>query len=48
MNKMRPFWNWMGLVLLVAMGVILIRNPKIVSSFFSGYSTLLGTAIGGK
>ena len=38
----------MGLVALVALGVILIRNPKIVSDFFNGYSRLLGTAIGGK
>lgn len=48
MNRTRPFWNWMGLVALVALGVILIRNPKIVSSFFEGYSKLLGTAIGNK
>jgi hypothetical protein len=38
----------MGLIALVALGVILIRNPTIVSSFFNGYSKLLGTAIGGK
>jgi hypothetical protein len=48
MSKARPFWNWMGLIALTALGVILIRNPKIVSDFFNGYSKLLGTAIGGK
>lgn len=48
MNRARPFWNWMGLVALVALGAILIRNPRIVSDFFNGYSKLLGTAIGNK
>jgi hypothetical protein len=48
MNRTRPFWNWMGLVLLVALGVILVRNPVIVSSFFTGYSKLVGAAVGGK
>lgn len=43
---MRPFWNWMGIIALVALGAVLIRNPKIVSNFFTGYTGLIGTAVG--
>lgn len=43
---MRPFWNWLGLIALVALGAVLIRNPKIVGTFFSGYTSLIGTAVG--
>jgi len=37
------------LALVVVAGIIavLARNPKIVSNFFSGSSTLLGTALKG-
>lgn len=43
---MRPFWNWMGIIALVALGSVLIRNPKIISNFFTGYTGLIGTAVG--
>lgn len=43
---MRPFWNWAGMIALVALGAVLIRNPAIVSSFFNGYSKLIGSAVG--
>lgn len=43
---MRPFWNWLGLIALVALGSVLIRNPQIVSNFFTGYTKLIGTAVG--
>lgn len=43
---MRPFWNWLGLIALVALGAVLIRNPTIVSSFFTGYTKLIGAAVG--
>lgn len=43
---MRPFWNWLGLIALVSLGAVLIRNPAIVSNFFTGYTKLIGTAVG--
>jgi hypothetical protein len=45
--KTKPFWTWMGLVLFVALGVVVVRKPAIISDFFTGYSKLVGAAISG-
>jgi len=45
----REAWNWLGLVVIAGIIAVLARNPTIVSSFFNGASTLVGTALkGGK
>jgi hypothetical protein len=44
---MKPFWNWMGLVVVAGIVAVLARNPRIVSNFFSGATAYLGTALAG-
>jgi hypothetical protein len=45
--NMRPFWDWMSLVVIAGIVAVLARNPRIVSNFFQGATNYLGTALAG-
>jgi len=40
-------FNFLGLIVIAGIIAVLARNPKIVSSFFSGFQGVLGTALAG-
>lgn len=44
---MNRAWDWLGLVVIAGIVAVLARNPRVISSFFTGASTLVGTALGG-
>ncbi len=40
-------FNWLGLIVIAGIIAVLARNPRIVTSFFSGFNSVLGTALSG-
>lgn len=44
---MNRFIDVLGLIVIAGIVAVLARNPQVVSSFFSGFSTSLGTALRG-
>lgn len=40
-------FNWLGLIVIAGIIAVLARNPKVISSFFGGFNSVLGTALGG-
>ena len=42
----KDLFNWLGLIVGLAIVGVLARRPQVVSSFFNGASNLVGTAIG--
>lgn len=43
----KPFFNWLGLIVMAGIVAVLARRPQIVSNFFNGASKLVGTALAG-
>lgn len=40
-------FNWLGLIVIAGIIAVLARNPKIIQTFFSGFNSVLGTALSG-
>lgn len=40
-------FNWLGLIVIAGIIAVLARNPQIVQTFFSGFNSVLGTALAG-
>ena len=40
-------FDWLGLIVVAGIIAVLARNPAIVSNFFSGFNSVLGTALRG-
>lgn len=40
-------FNFLGLIVIAGIIAVIARNPGIVTSFFGGFNSVLGTALGG-
>lgn len=40
-------FNFLGLIVIAGIIAVLARNPKIIQTFFSGFNSVLGTALAG-
>lgn len=40
-------FNFLGLIVIAGIIAVLARNPQIVQTFFGGFNSVLGTALGG-
>lgn len=40
-------FNWLGLIVIAGIIAVIARNPQVIQSFFGGFNSVLGTALGG-
>lgn len=40
-------FDWLGLIVIAGIIAVIARNPQVVSSFFGGFNSVLGTALRG-
>ena len=40
-------FNFLGLIVIAGIIAVLARNPRIVTNFFGGFNSVLGTALSG-
>lgn len=43
----KNIFNWLGLIVIAGIIAVLARNPAILTNFFSGFNSVLGTALSG-